>query len=225
MKITPTSNLVFRYISLPHGLGGRGGVQRFFMLANEIPFSEDLYGAKWPEAKKAMVESGENPCGSAPVIYCKDDDSVHLSQAIAGSKYIGAVFGATTGDAYGDYVQDLVCDEYQGFRDLWVAMAFASGDDAEDKKKAYREESLPKQLTKFDALYGKFKTHDVYLSVSKKTNMPLWGDAALFGLIRDNVITGFMKMDDLDKYPNLASMYKSYAKIGPVAAWIEKVAA
>jgi hypothetical protein len=92
---------------------------------------------------------------------------------------------------------------------------------AEEEKAKYKTELLPQQLVKFNALYQKWKTHDTYLSVSASTNMPLWGDTAVYGLVRDNIITGFMEKKDLDTYPNLVSLYNAYESIPAIAKWIE----
>ena len=63
--------VVFKYLDLPYGLGGRGGAQRFFLLANQIPFTEDLVSmSEWGSVEKArVVTSGENPGGTLPILY------------------------------------------------------------------------------------------------------------------------------------------------------------
>ena len=225
MKISVTSPFVFKYLALPNGLGGRGGVQRFFMLTHKIPFEEKLipYNEEWAAEKERMVSSGENPCGTVPVTFAqkKGDDSktIPLVQHIATSRLLAKLYDVTSGDVYQDYVQDLVADEYQGFRDVWVQVSFAG---SEDDKKKYRETDLPAQLTKFETLYKQFKTHDVYLSVSAKTKLPLWGDSAIFGLVRDHVLVGHITLEEVQtKYPTLYAMYKAYEAIPEVHAWIE----
>jgi hypothetical protein len=239
MMITPASKLVLKYLALPLGLGGRGGVLRFFLLTQDIPFTEELIqmGDDWVAEKARLVSSGENPSATVPVIMATaneeeiddDDDkkklpaasATILPQHIATARLLARVHGSTSGDMYKDYVQDLVADEYQGFRDRWVAASFSSTD---EEKASYRRDELPKQLTKFDALYEKFKTHHAFLSVSSKTNRPLWGDAAIFGLLRDHIITGHTTLDDLTfSYPHLSTMYESYENIPSVAKWIKAV--
>ena len=42
-------------------------------------------------------------------------------------------------DAYEEYVQDLVADEYQGFRDAWVKTAFSGTD---EEKAKYKDEDV-----------------------------------------------------------------------------------
>ena len=231
--INPASKLMLKYLALPFGLGGRGGVLRFFLLSQDIPFTEHLYnmGDEWTEEKRRLIESGENPSATVPIIVVmptNEDDNNKLSsptsilpQHIATSRLLAKVYDTTSGDTYEDYVQDLVADEYQGFRDRWVAVTFSSSD---EEKEVYRNDELPKLLTKFNGLYEQFKTHDVFLSISSKTNNPLWGDAAIFGLLRDHIITGHTTFDNLKaSYPYLSMMYETYEKIPSVAKWIKDV--
>lgn len=220
-----TMPLVFKYLNLPFGLGGRGGVQRFFLLSNNIEFTEENFDMPdfYATEKERMVSSGENPCAAMPIIYASEDDKTppHLIQHIAASRYLARLNGVTKDNSpLDEYVQDLVADEYQGFRDLWAQTAFSGTDD--DKAK-YKADQLPAQLKKFEALYSKYKQHEVYLSVSKTTGAPLWGDAALYGLLRDNTITGFLTPEDLkEKYPTLGAMFEAYGKIETVKAWVDK---
>lgn len=221
MIISPTIALTFKYLALPNGLGGRGGVQRFFLLSQNIPFNEKLVSfEEWTEEKKRLISSGENPSGTVPVIYATENSNEALVQHIATSRYLAQVHKVTSATPYEDYVQDLVADEYQGFRDKWVGVAFSG---TEEQRKTYRTDDLPKLLNKFDRLYAKFKQHTVYLSVSKATGQPLWGDAAIFGLLRDNILTGFVTLDELtENYPHLAFLYTNYERIPAVAAWIDE---
>ena len=222
-------SLTFKYLNLPFGLGGRGGVQRFFLLAHNIEFTEDLVDmADWGSTEKERIKaSGENPCASLPIIYVKGNDEIkspHLIQHIAATRYLARLNGLTKDNtAYEEYVQDLVADEYQSFRDLWVHTAFEG---SEDDKAIYKGSKLPTILEKFENLYGKYKLDKVYLSVSKTDGKPLWADAALFGLLRDNMITGLLTLEDLKaKYPNLAALFEAFGSIAPVKEWIDKKAA
>ena len=132
MKISDP--IVFRYLMLPNGLGGRGAVTRFFFLANNIPFTEDNVSmADWGAGEKVKsIESGENPCGTLPILYVgdKQEDASHVIQHIAMSRFIARLHGVTKDmTPYEEYVQDLVADEYQGFRDMWVSIAVSSSDE------------------------------------------------------------------------------------------------
>jgi Glutathione S-transferase, C-terminal domain len=213
--------ITLKYLALPNGLGGRGGVSRFFMLANNIPFEEHLVDfAEWGASEQArLVSSGENPCGNVPIIYTKSKDNkdVHLIQHIATARYVARLYGITKGmTAYEEYVQDLVADEYQGFRNDWVTTAFTGTD---EEKATYKTDRVPSYLTKFEALYAKYKTQDTFLSVAN--NLPLWGDAAMFGLLRDNLLTGLITEDDLTNYPSLWAMFSAFGEIAAVKAWTD----
>ncbi|CAB9500884.1 Glutathione S-transferase, N-terminal domain [Seminavis robusta] len=216
--------ITFKYLALPNALGGRGGAQRFFLLANNIPFKESLVEmSDWGASEKArVVSSNENPCGTVPILYTSDisGKDAQLIQHVASARYLAHLHGLTKDNAaYDEYVQDLVADEYQGFRDAWVNTAFSGTDEEKNK---YKIEAAPKLLATFDALYAKYKTHDMYLSVSKSNNSPLWADAALFGLLRDNIITGLIAANDLEKsYPHLWAMYAAFGEIPAVKAWID----
>ena len=165
--ITMPSSVSFKYLDLGH-IGGRGGTLRFFLLANSIPYKEDLYqynDSVWGVEKKRLVESGENPCGTVPVAYTEDGHH-HLSQHISMARYFARINQLDSGDAWKDYVQDVIADEYQGFRNIWVEKSFAS---TEEQKAEYVTKTVPELLAKFEALYKKYKTTDndqAYLSTS-----------------------------------------------------------
>jgi glutathione S-transferase len=222
MTITLESPIVFKYIDLP--VAARGGVLRFFLLSHGVSFEEELIpmsGDTWSTEKQRLITSGENPSGTVPIVYSKNstDSTDAHPQHIAVSRYLARVYQLTSEDSYKDYVQDLVADEYLGFRDQWVAATF--GGNAEEKAK-YSTEKLPVQLTKFNALYAQFKTEEVFLSVSAKTGQPLWGDAAVFGLLWDHTMTGYITVQELEQmYPHLAALFAAYHAIPAVNQWIE----
>jgi len=219
MTITPNSRIVFKYLNLLP-VGGRGGVTRFFLLSQGLDFEEHLV-TNWAEEKKRLIETGENPAGGVPILYGSRGSSQAHPQHIAASRYVARVYGLTSGDDYKDYVQDLVADEYQGFRNQWAAATFRG---TEDDKKEYKDIVLPGQLKKFNSIYESFMTHDPYLSVSLKTNRPLWGDAAMFGLIRDHFLKGYITREELTTtYPRLMAMYTSNETIPEVKTWLENL--
>ena len=149
MNIRTKAPLIFKYLNLlPYG--GRGGVTRFFMLTQNINFEEQLInmGDDWNKEKQRLLESGENPAGSLPILY--SNDGAPHPQHIAAARYLARIHKVTSGDDYKDYVQDMVADEYQGFRNQWAEATFNGDDDA---KANYKTGDLVKQLTKFNALY------------------------------------------------------------------------
>lgn len=211
----------FKYLDLG-SIGGRGGTLRFFLLANGIPYDETLYpmgSDEWVAEKARLISSGENPCGTVPVVYNFDSNSIELSQHIAICRFVARSNKVDSGDAFKDYIQDMMADEYQGFRDMWVRMVVRAND---DEKAEYRTKTLPETLAKFEALYKKYKTADPYLSTNPAGN-PLWGDAAIFSIIYDNIQTGFLTQDTLvQSYPNLAALYQTFAAIPAVVSWINE---
>ncbi|KAL7565734.1 hypothetical protein ACA910_005427 [Epithemia clementina (nom. ined.)] len=207
----------FRYIELGH-LSSRGGALRFFLLANDIPYEETIVSfapEAWAVEKKRLIESGENPCGSVPVVYL--ENNVQLSQHMAICRYVARTHQVDSGDALKDCFQDIVADEQQGFRDLWVQKFLGT----EEERAEYRKHALPEHLKKFEALYQKYKTADPYLSTSPAGN-PLWGDSAMFALLYDHMETGYFTEDGLKEYPSLSALYKAYVAIPAVAGWIEE---
>ena len=71
------------------------------------------------------------------------------------ARYFARINKLDSGDAWKDYVQDVIADEYQGFRNIWVEKSFAS---TEEQKAEYVYKTVPELLTKFEALYKKYKT-------------------------------------------------------------------
>lgn len=214
--------VTFKYLNISP-LAGRGGVQRFFMLSNGIPFTEELFTPgpdSWGVEKLRMIESGENPCGTVPLLIIKSDDGEdkHFTQHIAGCRYMARINNLDTGDHYKDYVQDLVADEYHEFRGQWAHHNFSASD---EEKEEYKKDGLIKQLSKFEALYIKYATAAPYLSVNS-AGKPLWGDSAIFGLVYDLINTGFLSPEDLSAYPKVLALHEAYGAIPEVAAWIEE---
>eukprot|EP00632_Arachnochrysis_sp_CCMP2950_P002630 CAMPEP_0185703682 /NCGR_PEP_ID=MMETSP1164-20130828/15248_1 /TAXON_ID=1104430 /ORGANISM="Chrysoreinhardia sp, Strain CCMP2950" /LENGTH=216 /DNA_ID=CAMNT_0028370987 /DNA_START=73 /DNA_END=723 /DNA_ORIENTATION=- len=201
-----SSKISFRYLDFG-AIGGRGGVVRFFLLAHGLDFDETLYNpaTEWPAVKKALVESGENPAGTMPIVTI---DGAQLTQHIAIMREIAKRRGIS---ASGDFASDAVADQYQAFRDAWVSAAFMGGDKAAFKK------HVTEELQVFEGLYAKYATHDTYLAVGAD-GKPLWGDVALFALIRDLMLTGFVDLIALP--PRLAKMVGALAADAAVAAWL-----
>jgi len=181
------------------GIGGRGGVVRFFMLANDMAFTETLIppGDEWQTKKAELVATAENPAGTVPVV---KTDGKTLTQHVAIMRYLAGSQGLSSGD----YANDAVADQYQAFRDAWVTAAFMGGD--KDKFKAHAKA----ELKVFNELYVKYATADVYLSSAK----PLWGDVAIASLIRDLVLTDLFDAAELQTIaPRLATMYQAFLAI------------
>jgi len=155
---TPFSQpkITFKYLGVPNKIGGRGGVTRFFFLMYGIQFDEELYDfttEAWPNKKREILASGENPAGSVPIVVYGNKT---LTQHIATIRYIALDLGLGAGP-WGNYIQDIIADEYQFLRDAWVVAAFMGG----DKEKFLT--LVKDKLTVFNALYYKYATDDVYM--------------------------------------------------------------
>lgn len=215
-NITKDSKLLFSYIGLPSGIAGRGGALRFFLLVHGIPFDEKViaFPDAWPAEKQRLLETNENPAGTVPVVYA---EGKCLPQHAAIARFLASLYNRTAGSAYGDYLQDMVTNEYISFRDTWVHMTFVASD---EEKAKYKSEGVPAELAKFNTYYEHFASHDVYMSVDVNNGKPLWGDSFLFGLLRDHILTGHMAREDLTKYAKLDGLFQAYEKLPEAAAWI-----
>jgi hypothetical protein len=49
----------------------------------------------------------------------------------------------------------------------------------------------------------------------------LWGDAAVYGLLRDHILTKYVTVEDFAAYPRLSAMYAAYEVIPAVKEWLE----
>lgn len=64
----------------------------------------------------------------------------------------------------------------------------------------------------------------VFLSVScSKTANPLWGNAAVFGLLSDHMLTGYVTRENLSAHPRLISMFQAYESIPEVKKWLDSL--
>lgn len=211
------SPLSFKYLDIKP-LAGRGGVLRFFMLIHGFQFEETLVPMKeWSGVKAKMLESNENPCGSLPVLTVNDDDSIpELSQHIALCRYLyrsRVQNDASSANPLQELIQDMVADEYHGFRGVWADTAFSNDDAA---KETYKNETLPKLLTKFNALYAKYATSSPFLT----SEMPLWADIALAGLVYDHISTGMLNKKDLAEHTKLDALYEAFVTLPVVSKWM-----
>mmetsp|Transcript_24339 Transcript_24339/g.78639 ORF Transcript_24339/g.78639 Transcript_24339/m.78639 type:complete len:221 (+) Transcript_24339:54-716(+) len=203
----------FKYLAgLPFGLVGRGGAIRFFLLAHGIPFEEELFDMQttWPKKKAELLLTNESPSGMVPLVEYGD---MTLTQHIATMRYI-AFDMALVSTPNGNYAQDVIADEYQVLRDAYVTAVFG-GD--KDKFKTL----LSEKLTMFEKYYKKYGVHDVYVSVTLKDFKPLWGDIALFCLLRDIFKVGLLESKD-DLPPRLQAMYTAFEAIPAIAEWEQK---
>lgn len=80
---------------------------------------------------------------------------------------------------------------------------------------------MRKQLEKLNALYESFQTHATFLNVTGKTGQPLLGDAAVCGLLRDHILTGYLTRDELATHPSLNGMFDACESMTAVQEWLD----
>lgn len=211
--------LTLKYLSFKP-LGGRGGVVRFFMLIHGLDFDEKLIPmAEWGAAKAKMIEDKENPSGTVPILAVNDDESVpELTQHIAICRYL---FRTKITDLevtpLQEMLQDMVADEYQGWRNAWAATLGSV-----DVKATYKAEKLSNHLTLFNSLYEKYATAQPFLSTTSDSK-PLWADIAIASLVYDHIQTGLLTKEELKAFPKIESLFDAFCTIHPVANWMEQV--
>eukprot|EP01025_Chloroclados_australasicus_P057158 TRINITY_DN7114_c0_g2_i2.p1 TRINITY_DN7114_c0_g2~~TRINITY_DN7114_c0_g2_i2.p1 ORF type:complete len:184 (-),score=22.56 TRINITY_DN7114_c0_g2_i2:135-686(-) len=124
------SKPVFRYLDLRPmgGVCGRGGVLRVFMLANSIPFKEELVTLKdWESGEKARTKREVNPGGYLPSVRM---NGKWYNETIAIARYLARKNGLYGEDVEKDYEVDALCDAYQVWRNSWAsALGGAPGSD------------------------------------------------------------------------------------------------
>eukprot|EP00899_Mesostigma_viride_P026090 jgi/Mesvir1/6666/Mv12428-RA.1 len=195
---------VYVYFNLPHGLYGRGGVLELFMRVHGIEFEvQRCSDADWPAMKRQLIESGENPCGTLPILRI---GGKVLSQHVSIMKYLAIVRGIAPKDAAAQFAQDAMADEYHTWRARW----FKALTGAAPAKVEYKQTSLPEMLRMFEAMFknGKGPHGGPYMSPGK----PLWGDTALFALLLDHVVAGMMDVSQLNDYPCLKGLFKAFSE-------------
>eukprot|EP01006_Ploeotia_vitrea_P017356 TRINITY_DN48464_c0_g1_i1.p2 TRINITY_DN48464_c0_g1~~TRINITY_DN48464_c0_g1_i1.p2 ORF type:complete len:219 (+),score=39.50 TRINITY_DN48464_c0_g1_i1:101-757(+) len=129
------SAIKFRYFDLAKmKIFGRGGVVRFFMLANSIPFEDAYvpYDKSWPEKKTALIAEG-HPSGALPVI---NIDDFAMSECNAMMRYLARVYGVQ-GTAKEEAVSDMILDKTTAFMN-GLFSTFASGKEEWVKEGRYK---------------------------------------------------------------------------------------
>eukprot|EP00899_Mesostigma_viride_P026089 jgi/Mesvir1/6665/Mv12427-RA.1 len=121
-------------------------------------------------------------------------------------KYLAAVGGFAPTDPAAEYAQNAIADECHTWRGFWGRAAYG----AAPAKLDYKKTLLPEMLRMFEAMFknGKGAHGGPYMSPGK----PLWGDAALFGLLLDNVIGGLLDVSQLESYPCLKGLCKAFSE-------------
>eukprot|EP00475_Leptophrys_vorax_P019454 TRINITY_DN2659_c0_g1_i3.p1 TRINITY_DN2659_c0_g1~~TRINITY_DN2659_c0_g1_i3.p1 ORF type:complete len:537 (-),score=156.96 TRINITY_DN2659_c0_g1_i3:39-1649(-) len=200
------------YLDLPFGLGGRGGVVRSFFLLHGIEYTEKLlpFGSQeWENEKKELISSGLNPAGLVPVVKI---GNLVLTEHIAILRYLAGKLGLYGKDDWKDYCADAVADEYQGYRNAWVASIGAN-----DAGKAAYKEKQHYFLELLEALYArKASPTSPYLGGG---NVPGFVDLAMWGQLRDDsIVNGDVFVGG--KYPTLKGMFDAVGAVHAIKSWL-----
>ncbi|CAJ1359055.1 unnamed protein product [Effrenium voratum] len=205
--------LTLEYLALPSPISGRGGVVRFFLLANKVVFTEKLHSLEdWGGSVKAKyVAEGISPAGQLPLLWVGESpNSEHISlmRLVAG---LAQLKTAKEADCWSLYVQDMVADAYAEWRGAWASATFGGDAAAKETYKA----TVPGRLKQFEGVLAKAGLKGAFIS----GDLPLWGDSALFSLISDNIVTGCIGADAVKEFPLLHQICTAYAGIEAVASW------
>ncbi|CAE7624424.1 GSTP1 [Symbiodinium pilosum] len=206
--------LTLEYLALPSPISGRGGVVRFFLLANKVVFTEKLHSlADWGGSVKAKyVAEGISPAGHLPLLWVGDgpacSEHISLMRLVANLTQLKT---AKDADCWSLYAQDMVADAYAEWRGDWASATFGGDDAAKDTYKA----TIPGRLKQFEGVIAKAGLKGAFIS----GDLPLWGDSALFSLISDNIATGYTGVDAVKEFPLLHQICTAYAGIEAVAGW------
>ena len=191
----------------------------FFMQIHGIEFEDSIVdmATDWNALKESLTTTGRNPCGTLPVV---TDGAHDMSQHVAIARHLARVHDVASGDPWDDYVQDLLADEYQGWRAKWVNTAWTVPQEIKD---TYIADEVPKMLKVFEALYAKYKADPSapYISTSP-SGKALWGDVAVFGLLFDHMARNLLTRKQVAKYRNLDAVYDGISGEPKVAAWIKE---
>jgi glutathione S-transferase len=192
-----------KYFNLGN-FGGRGGVVRFALLANNIPFTNDFIAEEdWPAEKAKLIASGLSPGGYMPVVY--DGDKV-LTEHQSISRYYSKQAGSYGKDASVDYAQDAAAESMKEWRADWV-VALLGNDEAKQKYTA----SLAQRYATLDANLAKSKGLSGGFSV---------GDAAVFGQVHDDRQLG--NKIDLSKLSYIQAVIDRALKTDGIKKWNEE---
>eukprot|EP00775_Hariotina_reticulata_P001171 gene1171-1509_t len=193
------------------GLAGRGGVVRFFMLANDFRFEEDAEDfGKWSDAKADAIQSGDCPTGHLPVVLL---DGQWRCEHLAILRLLAKRLGLYGKDDIRDYHCDSLADAAAEFRGAMLKSAFGS---PEEKK---------------DYTTGKFGRGHYYQAMNALLeqaggngkhavgDMATFADAVLFAVLWDDVAVHGEDAALWAAHPKLEKFYRAYMQQEPVLQW------
>lgn len=136
------------YFPIPHR--GLAEILRLFLTDAGIEFNDQPFQReKWPSLKQSIIESGQNPLGSVPLVKIGDKSYHAVSPTIKHwAKKIGKYLPRGDDEEYFvDQIIDAIAD--------WRANTRVMFGTDEAAKDVYKKDTLPKFVKAFDVFYGK----------------------------------------------------------------------
>lgn len=200
------------------GLSGRGGSVRFFLLANGIPFTEEVVDwAGWGAGlKQEAMASGESPTGHLPLVYLPGSSSSSsplLLETFAILRRLAKRDGQYGSDEERDYAADVASDATVEFRSALLDSAFGGP----DAKLSYTTspDKRPHFYSVMEALlqrFGSSSSHAVGSSAS-------FADAVVFAVLWDDVAVHGHDEALWGSNPRLAGFFRAYLAQPAVLGW------
>ncbi|WIA40805.1 hypothetical protein OEZ86_004483 [Tetradesmus obliquus] len=199
------------------GLSGRGGSVRFFLLANGIPFTEEVVDwAGWGAGlKQKAMASGESPTGHLPLVYLpgSSSSSPPLLETFAILRRLAKRDGQYGTDEERDYAADVAADATVEFRSALLDSAFGGPDGklaytSSPDKRPYFYKVMEALLQRF----GSSSSHTVGSSAS-------FADAVVFAVLWDDVAVHGHDEALWGSNPGLAGFFRAYAAQPAVLGW------
>uniref|UniRef100_A0A383V3Y5 GST N-terminal domain-containing protein n=1 Tax=Tetradesmus obliquus TaxID=3088 RepID=A0A383V3Y5_TETOB len=199
------------------GLSGRGGSVRFFLLANGIPFTEEVVDwAGWGAGlKQEAMASGESPTGHLPLVYLpgSSSSSPPLLETFAILRRLAKRDGQYGSDEERDYAADVAADATVEFRSALLDSAFGGP----DAKLSYTTspDKRPHFYSVMEALlqrFGSSSSHAVGSSAS-------FADAVVFAVLWDDVAVHGHDEALWGSNPRLAGFFRAYLAQPAVLGW------
>jgi glutathione S-transferase len=205
---------ILKYFDLSkiHGLAGRGGEVRFFMMVNGIPYEEETVSfEEWPAgAKQAAIKAGETPTGHLPVVKL---GGCNLIERFSIMRMLSRKTGIYGSDIDRDYLVDMVADTTEEFRQACLKSAFGA---AEDKE---RYLTAPDQRKFYYNLANHHISHCKGSGSHVVGGSSSFADAVLFAMMWDDLAVHGEDQELMAANPLVASFYRAFLEQEPVKAW------
>jgi glutathione S-transferase len=199
-----------------HGLAGRGGEIRFFMMVNGIPYEDEITSfEEWKAgAKLVAIEAGETPTGHLPVVKL---GGRNLIECFSIMRMLSRKIGIYGSNIDRDYLIDMVADTTNDFRQAWFKSAFGATEDKE------RYLTAPDQRKFYYNLFNNHISHCKGSGSYIVGDSSCFADAVLFSLLWDDLAVHGEDNELMAANPLLASFYRAFLEQEPVSAWCKNI--